>query len=71
MAKGTGQKKKENPIAKFFKVLGNDIKEIGVTFAKGDWKTKVSFLIMGFGQLLRGQILRGIMYLAVEIGIIC
>lgn len=71
MAKGTDRKKKENPIAKFFKVLGNDIKDIGVTFAKGDWKTKVSFLIMGFGQLLRGQVLRGIMYLAVEAGIIC
>ena len=46
-------------IANFFKALGNNLKEIGVTFAEGDWKTKVSFLIMGFGPLMRGFIARG------------
>ena len=47
-----------------------DCKEIGQTFAHGDWKTKVSFLIMGFGPLIRGQILRGIAFLASEIAFI-
>lgn len=47
-----------------------DCKEIGQTFAHGDWKTKVSFLIMGFGPLMRGQILRGIAFLASEIAFI-
>lgn len=47
-----------------------DCKEIGQTFAHGDWKTKLSFLIMGFGPLVRGQILRGIAFLAAEIAFI-
>ena len=47
-----------------------DCKEIGQTFAHGDWKTKVSFLVMGFGPLMRGQILRGIAFLASEIAFI-
>lgn len=58
-------------IANFFKALGNNIKEIGTTFISGDWKTKVSYLIMGFGPLLRGFIARGIAFLAVEIAYIC
>ena len=58
-------------IANFFKALGNNLKEIGVTFAEGDWKTKVSFLIMGFGPLMRGFIARGLAFLAAEIAFIC
>ena len=64
-ASGTGNKK--NPVGNFFSVLGNGIKDIGVTFVSGDWKTKISYLIMGFGQIMRGQFLRGGMYLAVEL----
>lgn len=65
------KKKKTNPIAKAFGILGKDIADIGISFAKGDWKTKISFFIMGFGQLLRGQVLKGLMFLAVQAGIIC
>lgn len=54
-------------VAGFFKWIGRDIKEIGVTFKEGDWKTKVSFLIMGFGPLMRKCFLRGIGLLAIEI----
>ena len=57
-------------IPSFFRWLGNDLKDIGATFAKGDWKTKVSFLIMGFGPILRGQFVRGIAFLALEIGLL-
>ena len=57
-------------LARFFAWLGKDLKEIGLTFAEGDWKTKLSFLIMGFGQLLRGQIVRGLTMLALEGGIL-
>ena len=57
---------KKNPISTFFSAIGNVLKEIGVTFVKGDWKTKVSYLIMGFGQIARGQFLRGGAFLAVE-----
>ena len=66
MAKEESRKAKKNPIGAFLKALGKDIAEIGTTLVKGDWKTKISFVIMGFGQLARGQFLRGLMYLAVE-----
>ena len=54
----------------FLKWLGNDLKDIGQTFARGDWKTKLSFLIMGFGQLCRGQIVRGLSLLALQGGLL-
>ncbi|MCM1253174.1 MAG: sugar ABC transporter permease [Clostridium sp.] len=52
---------------KFFSGVGADLKEIGLTFKEGDWKTKVSFLVMGFGPLMRKQFLRGIALLAIEV----
>ncbi len=50
--------------------VGNIFRTIGTTFRDGDFKTKLSYLILGFGPLLRGQILKGIAYLAMEIGFI-
>lgn len=50
----------------FFQAAGKDIAEIGTTFARGDWKTKVSYVIMGFGELLRGQVAKGLAFLAAE-----
>ena len=54
-------------IGHFFKKLGigivNWFKNIGLTFVHGDWKTKVSYFIMGFGNIARKQILRGILFL--------
>lgn len=57
---------KTNPVAAFFSALGSNFREIGTTFAKGDWRTKLSYLIMGFGPLLRGQIAKGLGYLIAE-----
>ena len=57
-------------VGRFFHWLGNDLKDIGRTFAGGDWKTKLSFLIMGFGQLCRGQIVRGVTMLVSEISLL-
>ena len=54
-------------IANFFKWLGKDIKDIGVTFAEGDWKTRLSFVIMGFGSFARKLYARGVAFLALEI----
>ena len=56
-----------NAIANFFKWLGSDLADIGSTFVNGDWKTKVSFIIMGFGPLMRKQFLRGAALLLTEI----
>ena len=66
MAQEAG-KNKTNAFATFFKTLGNGFKEIGTTFIEGDFRTKISFLIFGFGPLLRGQILIGAALLALEV----
>lgn len=59
-----------NKVAGFFKAVGADLADIGKTFAQGNWMTKVSFLIMGFGPLLRKQFLRGIAFLLTEVAFI-
>lgn len=61
------EKKAGTGIANFFKLIGTDIKEIGITFAEGDWKTRVSYLVMGFGSIMRKSFARGIGFLAIEI----
>lgn len=60
-------KKKGNAIVNFFKWIGADLKDIGTTFTQGDWKTKLSFLIMGFGQLMRKQYVRAVAFLGLEV----
>ena len=58
-------------IGRFFKNaalgIGREFKDIWLTFKEGDWKTKTSYLVMGFGCLARGQILRGLLFLLFEI----
>lgn len=61
------KKKNLNRIGKGLSAVGRDIREIGNTFAEGDWTAKVSFLVMGFGQLVHKQLLRGALFLAAEI----
>ncbi len=61
-------------IGQFFKKIGlgfvDALKNIGTTFVRGDWKTKVSFFIFGFGSVLRGQILRGLAFFFLEVAYI-
>ena len=45
----------------------NEFIDIGRTFKNGDWKTKTSFFVMGFGSIARGQVLRGLLFLLFEI----
>ncbi len=54
-------------IGKGCKAVGREIADIGRTFRDGDIHTKMSFFIMGWGNLARGQILRGLMFLLFEI----
>ena len=65
MARGV-EKKKKDASASFFGAIGDGFKTIGVTFKEGDIKTKLSYLIMGLGPILRGQILIGAALLACE-----
>ena len=58
-------------IGRFFAKLALAIKnfcvEVVMTFVKGDWKTRVSYGIMGFGNMARGQVLRGVLFLLMEV----
>ncbi len=45
-----------------FKGVGNELYDIVMTYVRGDWKTKVSYTVMGFGSAARGQWLRGILF---------
>ena len=58
-------------IGRFFKNLGlgigRELSDIVTTFVRGDWKTKTSYLIMGFGSIARGQVLRGLLFLLMEV----
>ena len=65
--------KRQELLTKMFKKIGKGIAgglaaigkgfaDIGSTFAKGDGITKGSFLVMGLGNMARGQILRGLLF---------
>lgn len=45
----------------------DNIVDLFVTFKKGSWQTRVSYLIMGFGNITRGQILRGLLFFGIEV----
>ena len=45
----------------------NGTKNLFADLIKGSWRTKLSFIIMGFGSLSCGQIARGLLYLAFEV----
>ena len=64
-------------ILKLFKKIWGVIKKFGIkvkdeavdiwtTFVNGSWQTKVSYLVMGFGNIARGQILRGLLFFLFE-----
>ena len=57
-------------IVKFFVGIGRGVKNYFVGFVKGDIFTKLSYVIMGAGNLCRGQIIKGLAFLAVEVGYI-
>ena len=48
------------------KAVANECRFLTGTFIKGSWKTKLSYIIMGSGNLLNGQILRGLLFLLAE-----
>ena len=47
--------------------IAGEAKDIVQTFIEGDWKTKLSYLVMGFGNIARGQVLRGLLFLLFEV----
>lgn len=61
-------------IGKFFKNLfvgiGRGVKGFGSRFAKGDFATKLSYIVMGFGNFTRGQVVKGLIFLLLEVAYI-
>jgi arabinogalactan oligomer/maltooligosaccharide transport system permease protein len=49
------------------KGISTEAADIWFTFVNGDWKTRLSYLVMGFGSIARGQVLRGVLFLAMEV----
>jgi len=47
--------------------MSKSLTQFTEALTKGDFKTKLSLLIMGSGSLLRGQIIKGLFYLCVEV----
>ena len=50
-----------------FVSIGKELHDVVAAFVNGDWKTKVSYVIMGFGNIARGQVLRGLLFLLFEV----
>ena len=50
-------------IAGMVKGLALSVADLFTTFRDGDWKTRLSYLVMGSGSMARGQWGRGIMFL--------
>ena len=64
-------------LVKFFSIIGRFFKRIGLAigkgcrdyvtrFIKGDWATKLSYIIMGCGNIAKGQIIKGCLFLVSE-----
>ena len=66
MAQGT-DKNKKSALSIFLEAVGGVFSEIGVTFKDGDIKTKLSYIILGLGPILRGQVLIGAALLLCEV----
>jgi len=59
---GNGLKKLGLKVLNFFMNLFTSLKGLVTTFINGDWKTRLSYLVMGFGSCARGQWGRGILF---------
>ncbi len=48
----------------------DNIKDVVMTFKNGSWKTRVSYLVMGFGNLMHKQWLRALVFFLFEVAFI-
>ena len=54
-------------IVKFFVGIGKGFANYGKTFVKGDWATKLSYLIFGIGDIHKGKYYKGILFFLTEV----
>lgn len=64
---GRGLKNLVMFIVNFFKGIGIAAADLVTTFIHGDWKTKASYFVMGFGSCARGQWGRGILFFVFQV----
>ena len=57
-------------LKKFFVGIGKGFAGYFSRFVKGDWATKLSYIIMGFGNIVKGQVVKGFLFLATEVAFI-
>ena len=61
-------------IGRFFKKLfvgiGKGVAGYVMRFVRGDWATKLSYIIMGVGNASKGQIIKGLLFLLIEVAYI-
>ncbi len=53
-------------IVNFFVGIGKAVAGYFVRFVKGNWAVKVSYVIMGFGNAVQGQVVKGLLFLLME-----
>lgn len=61
-------------IGRFFKNLGisigKGVANYFVRFVRGDWATKLSYILMGTGNISKGQVIKGFLFLLLEVAYI-
>lgn len=57
-------------IANFFKGIGKAVAGYVTRFVKGDWAVKISYIIMGFGNMTKGQFIKGLLFLGTQVAFI-
>jgi len=60
--------KKDNFLSAFLNSTKQRLKHFSERFKDGSWPTKISHFIMGYGNLARRQIIKGLIFLALQIG---
>lgn len=55
---------------KLFTGIGKGVANYVTRFIKGDFAVKLSYLIFGFGNIMKGQIIKGLLFLATEVAYI-
>ncbi len=57
-------------IVNFFKGFGKAVAGYASRFVKGDWATKLSYIVMGFGNMVKGQLIKGLLFFVIELAYI-
>ena len=70
MKKGNNLNQKKHPIVCAIQQIIQWLCWPAIAFSQGDVRTKLSFILMGSGNLFRGQIIKGLWFLLAELSYI-